>query len=528
MSVVESRQPDLVDELKRLLDDERVLTDDYNRVLYAQDVHTKAGPALAVVRPRDTAELASLVAAITEAGHAVIARGGGMSYTSGYVPQEESSVIIDTQFMDQVLEVNTEDMYVTVQCGCSWKTLREALDGTGLRTPFWGTLSGIQATVGGGLSQNCIFWGSARHGTAADSVLSLDVVLADGSVVSTGANAQQHATPFFRHFGPDLTGLFTADTGAMGIKATATLRLLPAAEHQEYLSFNFAEDGPLIAAMSEIARAGLADECFAFDPYLASLRMERDSMLSDVKKLAGVMKAGGSVTGAIKEGAKVAIAGRRFMKDVQYSLHISLEERVAAAAQAAADEVRTICGKHGGSEIENSIPKILRANPFTPLNNVVGPNGERWSPVHTIVPHSKAASTVAAVEALFARHHEAIEKHGIGVGFLLATVSTNGFVVEPVLYTPHELTEIHKETIEPPVLKRMACFEANPEAMLTTARLREEFADLCCETGGIHMQIGKLYRYKEGLAPESWRVVDKIKAALDPKRRVNPGSLGLD
>ncbi len=171
---------------------------------------------------------------------------------------------------------------------------------------------------------------------------------------------------------------------------------------------------------------------------------------------------------------------------------------------------------------------MLRANPFTPLNNMVGPNGERWMPVHTLVPHSKAGATIAAVKALFDRHADAFDEHGIGVGFLLATVSTNGFVVEPVVFTPDALNELHEATVEDSVLKRMQRFDANPPAARATAKLREELIDLFCQLGGIHMQIGKAYPYREGLRPESWRLVSAVKDIVDPEHRVNPGSLGLD
>ena len=48
------------------------------------------------------------------------------------------------------------------------------------------------------------------------------------------------------------------------------------------------------------------------------------------------------------------------------------------------------------------------------------------------------------------------------------------------------------------------------------------------EVGGVHMQIGKAYPYREGLRPESWRLVEGLKQIVDPNGRVNPGSLGLD
>ena len=528
MSVAETRNTALEEQLAQQVGVENVLTDEQSRVLYAQDVYTKSIPAMAVVRPASTAELAAVVRTVANAGHAVIARGGGMSYTSGYVPKEAGSVIVDMQRMDGIVEINTEDMYVTAQAGCTWKALAEALAGTGYRTPYWGTLSGIHATVGGGASQNAIFWGSGRYGTAADSIIGLEVVLADGSVVATGASAQRHGSPFFRHYGPDLTGLFSCDTGALGLKATVTLKLVPVCEHREHLAFDFPDEPSLIAAMSDIARAGLADECFGFDPYLQAVRMQRESLLSDARRLAGVMKSGGSVLGALKDGASVAIAGRGFMKGVQYSLNIMIEERFAAAAKASADEVRSICAGHAGKEIENSIPKVLRANPFTPLNNMLGPNGERWTPLHTIVPHSKAVSTMQGIADLFEKNAALLEEHDIGVGFLYATLSTNGFVIELVFFTPDSLNEIHREYVEDHVLRKMPGFASNPDARAATDKLRRGLIDLFEEAGGIHMQIGKAYKYRGGLKPESWRVVDAIKDVVDPGRRINPGSLGLD
>ena len=528
MSLASSRPASLLEELAAIVGKQFLLTDEHSVTLYAQDVHTKGLPALAVAQPASTGELADIVTAVVRAGHAVIARGGGMSYTSGYVPREEGSVVIDTRRMDQVLEINAEDMYVTVQCGCTWDNLHNALAGTGLRTPYWGTLSGIRATVGGGLSQNSIFWGSARYGTAADSVIGMEVVLADGSIVRTGAGAQKNASPFFRHFGPDLTGLFTCDNGAFGFKATATLRLIPECTARSFASFDFADDGAIVKAMSDIGRANVAAECFAFDPYLQQVRMQRESIMSDVKKLAGVVKASGSVLGAIKDSAKLAIAGRAYMKDVQYSLHVMIEEQSTGAAEYGLAEARKICAAHGGKEIEDSIPKILRANPFTPLNNVVGPRGERWVPIHTIVPHSKAGSTLASINAIFETHRDEIDEHGIGVGFLLALISTNGFVIEPVFFTPDAMTEIHEDTVEDNVLRSMPGFAENEAARAVTETLRREIIALFSEAGGVHMQIGKTYPYREGLRPESWRLIEDIKKALDPETRVNPGSLGLD
>ena len=514
--------------IETMIGSEYLLLDADACSFYAQDVFTKGLSAVAVVRPGNTDELCAVVKSLTAAGHAVIPRGGGMSYTSGYVPALTGSVIVDLGRMDRIITINKEDMYVTVESGCTWKALHEALENTGLRTPFWGTLSGIKATVGGGLSQNSIFWGSGQFGSAVDSVISLDVVLADGSLVTTGSGAQINGSPFFRHFGPDLTGLFTCDTGALGFKARVTLRLIPKLPAKQYVAFDFKTAADTISAMSDIGRMGLAMECFGFDPFLQKQRMKRESLVKDIKVLAGVMKESGSMLGALKDGAKVALAGRGYMDDVDYSLQVIIEDRNQPAADARAADVRAVGKTHNGIEIKNSIPKIARANPFGPLNSMLGPEGERWAPVHGLFPHSKIKSAYEAVEILFEKHRKIMEQYKIETGYLFALVSTNCFVLEPVFFWPDEIFQIHKQTVEPAHLASLKGFSANPEARAAVDLIRDEMVDLFTTLGAVHLQIGKSYNYKEGIQPNSLKLVQSIKNVVDPHGKMNPKSLGLE
>ena len=80
------------------------------------------------------------------------------------------------------------------------------------------------------------------------------------------------------------------------------------------------------------------------------------------------MKTSGSVLGALKDGAKVALAGRGYMGNVDYSVQVIIEDRNQPAADDRAKDVRSLGKKNNGIEITNSIPKIARANPFGPLN----------------------------------------------------------------------------------------------------------------------------------------------------------------
>ncbi len=497
-----------------------VATDAETLELFAHDIYSRGADLLAVVRPADKQQLAAAVAAATAHDAPVIPRGGGMSYTGGYTAPEAGAVLFDLAGMDRILDINETDMTVTVEAGCIWSTLYETLQPKGLRTAFWGTLSGLKATVGGGMSQNGIFWGSGRHGTAVQSCVALEVVLADGSIMETGSD-------FMRPYGPDLTGLFLADTGALGLKAEITLRLVRESEANAYASFTFEAHADLLAAMAEIERSAIATECFGFDPRLNALRMQRENMASDVKALGKMIKKQGGVFKALKEGAKVITAGRGFLKDAKFSLHVLVEGRIQAAADADIERARTIVARHNGAETENTIPKIIRANPFGPLNSVLGPEGERWVPIHGLVPHSKGVACYDAIVALFEAHREEMERLGIFTGTLIATVGGAGTLIEPCLYWPDASNPAHENTIDTDHFAKLPKLEANEEALALVQTLKQALVDLFYDHGAAHFQIARAYRYRDSLDPAADDLLKAVKKQVDPRGLMNPGSLGL-
>ena len=77
------------------------------------------------------------------------------------------------------------------------------------------------ATVGGGLSNGALFFGTGKYGSAADNVLGMEIIIADGTLIKTGQNAFANAKPHHRTYGPDTTGLFVR-CGSLGIKVQAT------------------------------------------------------------------------------------------------------------------------------------------------------------------------------------------------------------------------------------------------------------------------------------------------------------------
>jgi len=518
----------LVAELERIVGRGSVLVDETDRRFYSQDI---AGPrahvAACVVQPHSAEELAAAVAAATRAGHAVVPRGGGSSYTGGFVPSCDGCVLVDTRGLANVVVINVADMYVTVEAGCTWAALLAALEPHGVRTPFWGPLSGATATVGGSLSQNAILWGSARHGVSAETVLGLDVVLADGSMLRTGAAAAATARPFFRYYGPDLTGLFLGDTGALGIKASATLRLIRRPVCVATASFGFANHEPLAGAMTAVAREGLVSECFAMDPVLTAQRMKRAGLAQDLKAVRGVITSARGLAAGLRDAAKIALAGRSFLDDAPYSMHVGTEGRTEASVEDALAEVRRIAAANGGHEVENTVPRVLRGMPFVPMSSAIGPSGERWLPVHALVPLSDAAAAWSAIRALFDSRRSDLERLGVRIGVLTAIVGANAFVLEPVFYWPAPRTLYYERVLDEATLARFEDFPPSPAAEALVFELRGRLTQLFLERGAAHLQIGRTYRYREGLRPEAAKLLEAIKRAVDPSGLVNPGSLGL-
>lgn len=520
-------ETELIATLRGLVGDGHVLTAEADRRFFGHDIYGPGKLAACVVQPGSVDELRGAVAAATSRGFAVVPRGGGSSYTGGYLPDRTASVMIDARRLDRIVEVNADDMYVTVECGITWKQLYLALRDKGLRTPFWGPLSGAVATVGGSLSQNAILWGSAKYGASAESVLGLEVVLADGSLLTTGSAGSLATKPFFRHYGPDLTGLFLGDTGALGVKARATLRLLRLPTAVETASFGFARHEDMAAFMAEVVREGLVSECFGMDPELTRQRMKRASLAQDVKALAGVVTSAKSLLGGVREAAKVVAAGRSFLDESPYSVHVGTEGRDEAAVKSAMGEARRVAERCRGHEVENTIPKVLRGDPFVPMTSAIGPEGERWAPIHGLVPLSEAASTWSAVRALIEEEKASLDRLGIVIGVLVAVVGPGAFVLEPVFYWPGPRTVFYERMLDPATLGRFRDFPENPEVTAFVDSMRKRLIALFLEKGAVHLQIGRTYPYREGRRPEAWALLSAIKSAVDPKRLMNPGSLGL-
>lgn len=518
---------DLKQALAARLGGDAVLDDDAELDFYSSDIFDQKLTAELVVRPGCVEEVQDAVRLCTGADRAVIGRGGGFSYTGGYLPVRQRSIIIDLRGLDRILEINEEDMFATVEAGVTWSQLYEALQAKGLRTPYWGTVSGFHATVGGSLSQGSTHFGSAEFGMGGDSCLGLDVVLADGTLVKTGSGSNLHRpSPFLRGYGPDLTGLFLNDTGALGLKVRATLKLIRAPQHQRYLSAAFARMDEQFAVMAEVARQRLASECGGWNPELVKrFGTGSPDLREDLKYLARVVKTGPSLLGGLKDAAQIALAGRRDWRQDVFLAHVTIDEFSAAAADEKAKAVERIVGEFGGRMIPASYPRAHRARPFTSLVDQPRTR-ERTVPTHGVCPHSRALEVAREVYACFADQSDLMRRHGISWSMISSTMGTTATLVEPLIYYP-DARGAHYARIRADGRAPDRFGDADAETIEAMRTVRHRVVDVFLRNGCAHLQIGKSYPFRAGREPATWALLEAIKTAVDPKGLMNPGSLGL-
>jgi glycolate oxidase len=173
-------------------------------------------------------------------------------------------VVLSLALMNRMLEISPDDLLAVVQPGVVNGDLNRAAERHGLFYPPDPSSFEI-STIGGNLATNAGGFRCLKYGVTRDSVLGLQVVLADGRIIRTGARTVKNVV------GYDLTSLFVGSEGTLGVITEATVRLRPRPAHQPAtMVASFATLADAGRAVSAIIRAGL-------DPSLLEL-MDRASI----------------------------------------------------------------------------------------------------------------------------------------------------------------------------------------------------------------------------------------------------------
>jgi len=241
---VSEPSPDVVRQLRELLGDKgvREQPDDY-----MPDI---------VVKPASTEEVAGILRICAAAGQALVPLGGKTGLASGHF-QTDGEIGLSLERMHAIEEIDTHNRTMTVQAGCILQVAAEAAAEQDLLLPMDFGARG-SATIGGGISTNAGGNMVIRYGMARDIVLGLEVVLADGTVVTNLNKMLKNNT------GYDLKHWFIGAEGTLGVVTRVVLRLRPLPKSQD-TALLAVEDFSSVAALLRFLDARTGGTLSAFE-----------------------------------------------------------------------------------------------------------------------------------------------------------------------------------------------------------------------------------------------------------------------
>ncbi|WP_327232893.1 FAD-binding protein [Streptomyces sp. NBC_01317] len=207
------------------------------------------GEPLAVVHARRTDDVTTTLRHADALRVPVVPRGAGTGLSGG-ATAGEGSLILDLSRMNRILELSPDDQLAVVEPGVITADLDRAAAAHGLRYAPDPASAAI-STVGGDIATNAGGLRCAKYGVTRDSVLGLEAVLADGTVVRTGRRTVKGVT------GYDLTALLTGSEGTLAVITAATVRLRPVPVDTATLAASFDTFDAAADAASAITAAGI-------------------------------------------------------------------------------------------------------------------------------------------------------------------------------------------------------------------------------------------------------------------------------
>jgi len=317
----------------------------------------------AVVFPRTSPEVRRVLRLAHDARTPVVPRGAGTGL-SGAATAGAGSVVLDLSRMNRIVAISPDDATAVVEPGVLTAGLDRAAAAHGLRYAPDPASVAI-STIGGNIATNAGGLRCAKYGVTRDSVLGLDVVLADGRQISTGTATLKGVA------GYDLTGLLVGSEGTLGVVVRATLRLRPVPAATATIAAYFRDVEAAAVAAVGLSRAGV-------QPAIAELLDEATLLAIDAAQGTDLRSLGAALLLVQTDGAGAA-------------LEAALIEEVLAGT---ATSVRTTTDESEAAELLTArrlaLPSLERLG--RPLIEDIA------------VPRSRLADAVREIAAIAARH----------------------------------------------------------------------------------------------------------------------------
>ncbi|TVQ44416.1 MAG: FAD-binding protein [Saprospirales bacterium] len=215
-----------------------------------------------VLFPQNTKQVSDIMAYCNENMIAVTPRGAGTGLSGGAIPLF-GGVSLSLKKMDQILEIDTKNFQARTQPGVITEVLQNKVSELDLFYPVDPASRG-SCFIGGNVAENSGGPRAVKYGVIKDYVLNLKVVLADGSIIETGANVLKNST------GYNLTQLMVGSEGTLGIVTEIVLKLIPLPKYDKLLLVPFYQPRQAAEAVNTILKSGLQPSALEF--------MDRDAI----------------------------------------------------------------------------------------------------------------------------------------------------------------------------------------------------------------------------------------------------------
>ncbi len=201
-----------------------------------------------VLKPRLAEEISSIMKLCNEHRIPVTPRGGGTGLSGGALPNL-GGVVISTERMNEIIEIDEKNLQVTTEPGVITEILQNAVKELGLFYPPDPSSRG-SCFIGGNIAENSGGPKAVKYGVVKDYVLNLEIVLPTGEIIWTGANVLKNST------GYNLTQLIVGSEGTLGFVTKIVLKLIPHPQHDLLMLVPFNSVEKASEAVSAIFRAG--------------------------------------------------------------------------------------------------------------------------------------------------------------------------------------------------------------------------------------------------------------------------------